>query len=337
MLVGIVGCGGMGNVHASKYTQLRGVGLAAYDADPERLAAFCTRHKATPTQSFEELLKGAQAVDVCLPTDLHVQTARQALEAGKPTLLEKPMAPSVAECRELGRLAREKGVALMPAQVVRWFPEHRAAHKAIVAGQIGKPASLRLHRGGKAPSGAGGWFQDYARSGGVLLDLAVHDFDWLNWTLGKPTTVYAQSVRFGKTVTEDFVGDYALTTIRYENGAVAHVESTWLDPSGFSTAIDAAGSEGLIEYDSRRNPSLRLHQESGSRAENNYSAADDPYYRQISAFVETVRQGGTLPVTPEEGANAVAVALAAIESARTGRPVTPDWTETPPFQVGAAG
>src|SRR5688572_21354255 len=112
-----------------------------------------------------------------------------------------------------------------------------------------------MRRGGGQPKGEGMWFRDYERSGGVLLDLAVHDFDWLRWTLGEISQVYSRSLG----ITRGSGPDYALTTLSFASGAVAHVESTWMDPSGFRVAVEVAGSEGIIEYDSRLTPSLRTH------------------------------------------------------------------------------
>ncbi len=302
---------------------MAGVETVAFDVDPDRSRAFADRHGAQTAATLDDLFARCSAIDVCLPTDLHHGAALAALQAGKPTLVEKPLCPTLDECRSLMAAARASGALLVPAHVVRWFPEHRAAHDRIEAGAIGRPASVRLRRGGKAPTGTGGWFQDFARSGGVLLDLAVHDFDWLNWTLGRPLTVVSRSVRQGSQIAgAEFVGDYALTTVSYEGGCVAHVESTWLDPSGFRTTIDAAGSEGLIELDSRDNPTLRIHTDGGTRTENTYAPTDDPYYRQLQAFVEAV-DSGQPPVTAEEGAWAVAVSLAALESARNDGAPTP--------------
>jgi predicted dehydrogenase len=154
----------------------------------------------------------------------------------------------------------------------------------------------------------------------VLLDLAVHDFDWLLWSLGPAVRVVACSARIGPGARPG-TGDHALTVVQFESGAVAHVESTWLDPGGFRVVVDVAGSQGLLQFDSRDNPSLRVSLATGTRAENNYSDADDPYFRQGSAFLEAVLTGSAFPVSAMEGLAAVAVAEAAVRSAESGTPV----------------
>lgn len=320
MKVGILGCGGMGGVHASKYSQMPGVGLVAFDTDAEKLAAFCARFGAQAAQGPEDLVGAADAVDVCLPTPLHAEAACLALAAGKPTLVEKPMARTLEQCAQMGAAAEDAGAMLMPAQVVRWFREHRAVHEAVARGDVGSPAAVRLRRGGGPPKGD--WFLDFETSGGILLDLAVHDFDWLLWTLGPAVSVHSFSARLGpgRPVAE-FRGDYALSVVEFESGAVAHVENTWMDPAGFRTAIEVSGSGGLIDFDSRANPSLRVATSQGQRAENPYAPEDDPYYRQLSAFLECARTGSAPPVSAAEGTAAVRLALAAIESAQTGRTV----------------
>jgi predicted dehydrogenase len=314
----------MGGVHASKYGQMPDVSVTVFDVDPARAQALADRAGATVATSLEALVSEVDAVDVCLPTPLHVEVGLTALRAGKPTLMEKPMARTLAECRELVRASEETGTMLMPAQVVRYFPEFRRAHEIIVEGGIGTPASVRLRRGGGPPKG-GDWYRDLAASGGILFDLAVHDFDWLRWTVGPVTRVVARSARRGKQVDgAEFIGEVALTTLEFANGCVGHVENTWLDPGGFRVTIEASGPGGAVEYDSRANPSLRANLPDGTRTENNYAPQDDPYYRQLRAFLEAVASGSPPPVSAREGAEAVAIALAAIESADTMRPAVPE-------------
>ncbi len=323
MKVGILGTGGMGGRHATHAKKIAGVELGAFDPDAERLAFFASEKGVTPFESARELIEWAEVVDVCTPTDRHADLALESLKSGKPTLLEKPLARSLAECEELLKVAKQTKMPLGTAQVVRFFPDYSAAHKAIKSGKIGTPAAIRMRRGGGMPTG---WFGDMERSGGVLLDLAVHEFDWLIWTLGQCTQVYSRSIQFGDSRgSHESRADYSLTTLTFANGAVAHVEATWMDPGGGRSTLEAAGSGGVIEFDSRLNNALRISTVNGSRAESPNPASDDPYFRQISAFLEAIRNGRPVPVTGRDGANATALALAALESASTGQPVTPKF------------
>jgi predicted dehydrogenase len=208
----------------------------------------------------------------------------------------------------------------MPGQVVRYFADFATGHRLVKNGAVGTPAAARTRRGGLAPVGSKGWFQDHHRSGGVLLDLAVHDFDWLRWTLGEVKHLYARSVG----IQAGSGPDYALTTITFESGAVAHVEATWMDPGGFRTTFEIAGSKGLIEHDSRQNVALKTTIEGKSFADGAISATDDPYFLELSGFLKAVTDKTTPPITGEDGALAVGIALAAIESAKTGQVVVPE-------------
>lgn len=323
--VGVIGLGGMGSVHGNKYKAMPDVTMLAYDANPAKREAYAQRFGAQTCDSLDELLARVDLVDVCVPNDLHRDVALQTLAAGKPTVLEKPLARTVAECRELLEASAKSGAALMPAHVVRFFPEYEAAHNLVVGGGVGTPATVRMRRGGKAPQGQDGWFRDLSRSGGVILDLAIHDFDWLLWTIGPVKTVYARSAKLSPNpVAAEFVGDYALILLEHENGCISHVEATWMDPSGFRTTLEVCGSGGMVEYDSRTNAPLRLHTETGTVNENGLLPSEDPYMRELRHFVEHVRDGAALPVQALEAAQAVAVAEAALLSARTLEPVSPE-------------
>ncbi len=310
----------MGHVHGNQYAKMSDVRLVAYDADADRVSAYQTKFGAESASSLEELVTRVDALDVCVPTDLHLPIARQALSAGKPVLVEKPICRTVAEGRELAAAAREGNTWVMPAQVVRFFAEYETAHRAVVDGRIGRPAVIRLRRGGKCPVGADGWFRDVSRSGGVLLDLAVHEFDWLRWTFGEVRRVTSRSVRVAHPDLEA-PGDYALTLCEMESGAIAHIESTWMDPGGFRITMELCGSDGQIDFDSRNFQSVRTTTEAGVQFDNALSGTDDPYYREIRAFVDAVAGRARPPVTLEDGLAALAIAEAALESARTRRPV----------------
>lgn len=319
--MGVIGTGGMGNVHTNHYNKMSDVTVVAWDVDPERLRAFCERHGAAAASSMDDLLSRADAVDVCLPTDLHLDVASQAFAAGKHVLVEKPMCGNVADCITLIERAEKAGVKVVPGHVVRFFKEFRTGHDLVASGKIGTPGAARTRRGGKAPMGSEGWFRDVKRSGGVLLDLAVHDFDWLRWTLGEVTEVYARSVALSGTT--DAPGDYALATLKFANGAVAHVEATWMDPAGTRATFEVCGSEGMIEFDSRVNNALRTTHDGGTFTDNALAGHDDPYFCQLSAAMKTFFEGAKPEVTAHDGLAAVAIAEACLESAGSGLWVKP--------------
>lgn len=319
MRVGILGTGHMGNVHARQYRKIPGVQIGCRDRSAERADTFQSRWDATPCNSSDELIAWADVVDICLPTDLHVEYAMKAIAAGKALFVEKPIAGSVEDGLKIIKAAEAANVPLMVGQVVRYFPDFAMGHRLVKEGAVGTPAAARTRRGGGPPKGAADWFMDHARSGGVLIDLAIHDFDWLRWTLGEVKHLYSRSVG-----TQTGSGpDYALTTLTFDSGAVAHVETTWMDPTGFRTAYEVAGSGGIVEFDSRRAPALRVATPEGSRADTPLSGLDDPYYHELNEFLKAVKEGTPPPVSGYDGLMALSISLAALESARTGRVVTP--------------
>jgi predicted dehydrogenase len=320
MRIGIVGAGGMGNVHARHHRNISGVEPAVCDVDAERRKALADRWQIAEKDSFEEVLSWADAIDLCVPTPLHLELGLKVIAAGKALLVEKPIAGSVEDGAKLVSAAQKAGVPLMPGHVVRFFPEFRRAHEVVESGTIGNPAAARTRRGGGMPKGAGLWFSDHSKSGGVLLDLAIHDFDWLRWTLGEVKSVFSKS----RGAIRGDGPDYALTTLQFDSGTIAHVEATWMDPSGFRVTLEVCGSEGMIEYDSRFTPSLRTSLD-GSPTVNEapLDPTDDPYYNQLKGFVDAVRENREPPVTGFDGLMAVSIASAAIESAKTGKAIAP--------------
>jgi predicted dehydrogenase len=324
--VGILGGGGMGNVHARQYRKLPDVELLLFDHNHARTDRFSHTWDAEPVGSVQELISKADIVDVCLPTPSHHEMGLKVIAAGRALFMEKPLARTFAQAKELVEAAEKAGVPLMPGHVVRFFPEYAQATALVRDGGVGTPAAARTRRGGGAPSGEHGWFMEYEKSGGVLLDLVIHDFDWLRWTLGEVKHLYSRSLANQKRGGPD----YAVTTLTFENGCVAHVEGTWMDPGGFRTTFEIAGSKGLIQHDSRENVALRTTaRQSASEGaplpsyEGNTTALEDPYYLELSAFLRAVRDGSEPPVTGRDGLSAVAIAEAAIESAKTSRVVAP--------------
>ncbi|MEZ0327163.1 MAG: Gfo/Idh/MocA family protein [Fimbriimonas sp.] len=319
MRVGILGTGHMGNTHARQYRKMPDVQVGYHDRHPERADSFRERWGAECCQSAEELIQWADAIDICLPTDLHPEFALIAIASGKAVFLEKPIAFTMADGARIVGAANRAGVPLMIGHVLRYFPEYATARRIVQSGGIGTPAAARMRRGGPTPKGQNEWFLDIERSGGVLLDLVIHDFDWLRWTLGEIKHLYAKSV-----AVENGNGpDYALTTLTFENGAVAHVEGTWMDPSGFRTTFEVAGSDGIIEFDSRTSPALRVNRPGLTTTDPAHAAELDPYYLELRGFVDAVSNGTPPPISGEEGLHALGISLAALQSAKTGKLLAP--------------
>jgi UDP-N-acetylglucosamine 3-dehydrogenase len=321
--VGIVGLGTMGRQHAEAYRQMPDVQLSAvYDHHLERAQAFAREFNTVVVPHFEALLQQCEIVDICTPTYRHAEYALLAIEAGKAVVCEKPLARTLQECEQIVEAVRKHNTLFMPAHVLRFFPEYRTAHQMVKAGTLGTVAAVRMRRGGDFPRTKSDWYADFEKSGGIIMDLIIHDIDWVRWTLGEVERVYAKSLTFRGL--EHL--DYTLVTMRLRSGAIAHIEGTWCDPGGFRVSFEICGDAGMLEYDSAQMVALRM----ARRAEEGQAggvevpespAVENPYYLELRHFVECYQSGQPPEITVEDGMEAVRLTLAAIESARTGKVV----------------
>lgn len=333
--VGVIGAGNMGTMHARCWSRLPGarvVAIADRQTDKARALAGQIGSPEQVARVFaggEDLIAegGVDAVSICLPTPLHRPLTEAAAAAGKHVLSEKPMALTLEDCDAMIAAARQAGIVFTIGQVVRFFPEYERAKRLLDAGAVGAPAAVRIRRGGDFPRTDTDWYADPAQSGGVLFDLMVHDLDWLLWCFGPVTRVHAQGLVERLARGEVDHQDYALLTLRHASGVISHAEGTWCDPGGFTTTFEVAGDAGLLEHDSRKAAVLRqaTRQSEGGPGvavpESPLAPDDNPYYREIENFAAAIRSGASLRVSPEEARAAVAVAIAARESIRTGRAV----------------
>lgn len=326
MRVGIVGAGFMGTTHAAGWAET-GAELVGFTA--ETAAEAEPLAKACGAQVFPELqalIDAVDVVDVCTPTHLHHPIVLQAAAAGKDIICEKPLARHVPEAQEMVRVCREQGVRLLVAHVVRFFPEYALAQEQVASGAIGQPGVLRLARGSYRPKKpVGNWFLDEAKSGGILMDLMIHDFDYARWLAGEVESVFARKV----TATHpDAPVDYGLAILRHRSGALTHVAGAWAyPPPTFRTGLEIAGDRGLIQFDSDVTAPIAalLRQDRGAGAPDVALPAsptsESPYTTQIKEFYTALQTDRPARVTAEDGLAAVQIAVAAMESAATGRPV----------------
>ncbi|MGQ9902688.1 MAG: Gfo/Idh/MocA family protein [Fimbriimonadales bacterium] len=322
--VGIIGLGTMGRQHMDAYRAMPDVVVAGvYDHHADRAAAFAQQYGVPIARDLNALFEACDIIDICTPTHRHAEYALPAIEAGKAVVCEKPLARTLDECQRIVEAAHKHNTPFMPAHVLRFFPEYRTAHQRVCSGALGTIAAVRMRRGGDFPRTKSDWYADFEKSGGVILDLIIHDLDWMLWTLGAVERVYAKALTFRNLPHLD----YTLVTLKFKNGAVGHIEGTWCDPGGFKVNFEVCGDAGMIEYDSARQIALqvatRVEGGTGGGVQVPESpAVQNPYYLELRHFVDCVQSGQTPEITVEDGYNAVRLALAAIESAQTGRAVS---------------
>lgn len=164
----------------------------------------------------------------------------------------------------------------------------------------------------------GAWLADPAASGGPLLDQAVHSFDFARWVIGSP------AVRVHCMAADSSAGPatYALSTVRYANGAIAHIECSWAHPgsSGFRLAAEVVGTQGKIAWSNDRMMGGVLHRREDA-TEWWDVLGDRGFTTELTTFLDAVRSGGPSPVPAREAMESLRTALAALESARSGQTI----------------
>lgn len=325
--IAIAGTGSMGLRHARALAAIPGARVVAVlGRDPRRTAAFAQGLDTRPYTDLDAMLEGEQidAIDCCLPTPLHRRAVEKAAARGLHAICEKPLALSVADGRAMIEAARVAGTSLLIAQVVRFFPEFRRLAAAVEDAQIGAPVSLTLLRQGFFPTGRDGWYRDTAQSGGIFLDLMVHDFDWALHALGPADRVYARLVQAQGP--ESFA--QGMATIRHRSGAISQITGTWGHPGPFTTMAEVAGEGGLLRHHSGDTRALTAMVSTNSEEESvplpDLVAGEDPYRTELAHFVDVIAGHAEPVVAPEEALAAIALAIAARRSAETGRAFA-DW------------
>lgn len=323
----------MGGVHAAGWARLARMGLpielvGCHSLDSATAEKLAQQYGLKLVDSLDALIAASDVIDVCSPTHLHAEQVRRAAEAGKHIICEKPLARTVADAAAMIDICERRGVKLLVGHVVRFFPEYAAAKGIVDRGEVGKVAVIRLTRCSFKPQAdrPDSWFHNPAFSGGMMLDLMIHDFDYARWVGGEVTRVFARHI--GNK--DEKTGDYALVTLRHANGAISHIEGGWAYPKPmFRTALEIAGSHGLIEHPAERLSPLNVypHQKAAGGAPaiavpgSPLLPDDDPYMVEIQHFYEVLTTQAEPRVTARDGLAAVRIALAAIASAQTGHPI----------------
>ncbi len=328
MKVGIVGAGSMGYAHAPGWqnTDAEVIGVVASDvASAGELAA---QFGARAYDDYAALLTNVDVIDICAPTHLHKTMVLQAAAAGKHIFCEKPIALTVEDGAEMIAACERAGVRFFVGMVLHFFPEYVAIKGAIEAGQVGAPQVVRMTRASYRPQkAADNWFMDEAKSGGMLVDLMIHDFEMSRWLAkGEVVRVFTKTIR---SQNPDQLADHGLAILRFDNGAMAHIEGSWAYPVPmFSVRAEVAGDGGLIEWDSDKTMPIQLHMHQLATGTTSDVALpgsplnQDPWAAEVEHFYRSVVNDEPFRVTPLDALRGLQISLAARESAQTGKPVT---------------
>jgi predicted dehydrogenase len=263
-------------------------------------------------REFSELLadRDVELVDICTPTALHPAQTIAALQAGKHVLCEKPLAQNVAEARKILKVAAAAEKFLMPAMCMRFWPGWSWLKKVMAEKTYGAVRAANFRRVTAKPA----WGKAGTHVGGALLDLHIHDTDFVNYLFGRPASVFSTGV-------PDTNGnvDHVVTQYFYPNGPAVHAEGSWLLPDGFNMSYVLQCERATIDFDlSRGSEALRLH-EAGKKLRTIKLKNADGYGEEIRYFVDCVARGEKpAVVTPQDGLTALEICAAEEKSVRTG-------------------
>ncbi len=336
--VGIVGFGFMGRMHFRCWDARDDAQVAAIcDANPnikqdtqravgniDGAASEIDFSGIEVFTDFDTLLEKAQldAISLTLPTFLHAEFAGRALSRGVHVLCEKPMALTTADCDRMIEAADKSGKILQIGHCVRFWPEYAKAKELVDSGVYGKVVAAMFQRLGSPPAWSlDNWFTDEQRSGGMALDLHIHDTDFVQYLFGVPKAVCSHGARSPQGPLIHIVTQYI-----YGDDQVVTAEGGWgMAPGfGFEMSFNLVMEKATIVYDLTRDPALRVCPVDGEVFTPDV-AAEDGYVRQIDHFAKAA-QGLPVPeiITLGQSRDSVRIVEAEKQSVATHEQVVLD-------------
>ena len=196
-----------------------------------------------------------ELVSVCTRTDTHVELCIRAMEAGKHVLVEKPVALTSNDVRRVAGVAKSTGRVCMPAMCLRYWPAWRWLRERIADGSFGGCRSATFTRLAPTPGWSRDFFADGAQSGGALIDLHIHDADFVRYCFGAPSAV-SSAGRMGRGALDHVTTLYRFADSSKPQHAVA--EGGWDHHPGFTYRMQyiAVFDDATVEYDQIRTPQL---------------------------------------------------------------------------------
>ena len=336
---GLIGFGAWGQHHANAIAKAPGATLAAIAAVSEasRAAARNAFPDADVYADYRELVgrDDLEVVDIVAPSHLHHEVTAAALRAGKHVLLEKPMALTTEQCDDLVRLAREKQRILAVGHELRLSSLWAKVKALVEEGFVGQPQYLLVELSRNPYRlGSGGWRYDIGRVGNWILEEPIHFFDLARWYMsscGEPVSVYASAN--SRQPEHPELQDNFSAIVHFPGGAYAVVSQT-LSAFEHHQTVKLTGTKGALwaswsgAMDRTRHPTFSLRAFNGGAVET--IPIEKPTGElfeledQIEMLVRTIRDGGPLACSAEDGRWSVAMCLAAQRSVETRRVVGMD-------------
>jgi len=300
--------------------------VALSDVLPEELAKVAAKFNIPATFSnYQQVLErpDVEAVAICTPTNTHYQMVLDAAAARKHIFCEKPLDLAIDKIEEIDARVRACGVQLMVGFNRRFDPNFLKVRETVQSGRIGVPHVLKItsRDPGIPPEG-------YIRaSGGIFLDMTIHDFDMARYQMGSEVTeVYARATVLVDPVFEQ-AGDWdtAVVTLAFANGALGTIDNSRRAVYGYDQRVEVFGSEGMVTVNNNTYDSHICLDRTGTHSSLPLNFFMDryteSYLREMQAFVVAVQTRKPVPVTGHDGLMAVVIGLAAAKSVRENRTV----------------
>jgi myo-inositol 2-dehydrogenase/D-chiro-inositol 1-dehydrogenase len=321
--IGVIGYGRIGRIHADNVRASTRAHLAAV-ADPLFNSGLEPPAEVSWTTEVEKVISdpAVEAVMICTPTPTHAPLIHAAAAAGKHVFCEKPLDLDVGVATRAVAAADRAGIRLQVGFNRRFDPSFRRVRDAVRAGEIGALCMLRVISRDPAPPPI-----EYVRaSGGIFLDMMIHDFDMVRFVSGQEVE---EVQAFGAVNVDPRIGaagdiDTAMVSLRLASGALAAIENSRRAVYGYDQRVEAFGVDGAIEAGNRTASTTWLKTSSGVRTENplyffteRYEAA---YRLELAAFIESIGNGSEPECSGHDALVPLAIAAAARRSLESGEP-----------------
>jgi myo-inositol 2-dehydrogenase / D-chiro-inositol 1-dehydrogenase len=328
--VAVLGVGRIGKMHAELVArQVPGATLAmVQDINAEAAAAVGEQFDVPFTTDVNAVLSSddVDAVAICSSTDTHVPFMIAAAKAGKAIFCEKPISLDLGKVDEALAVIEGSGVPFQVGFNRRFDAAHASVRAAVVDGSVGDVHMVRITSRDPAPPP----ISYIAVSGGIFLDMMIHDFDMARFVTGSEVVdVYAQAaVRIDPAIGEAGDVDTAVVMLRHENECITTIDNSRQAVYGYDQRVEAFGSAGMAASDNplthtgmRRSAAGTISQTIPYFFLERYIPS---YVEEWKSFVAYVADGGVSPVSANDGRAPLVIGLAAWKSYREGRPVRCD-------------
>lgn len=325
--IGIVGLGRIGKVHLFNIQQLiSGASVIAACSRSEKSLEYAKKHSVKGLfTSFDDMLSegGIDAVIIASPTALHFEHLKLAIAAGKHIFCEKPIDLSIENVKEIKNLLDANPVKFMVGFNRRYDPNVLKIKKELNEGRLGAPQSVKIISRDPGPPP-----MEYIKtSGGLFLDMAIHDFDLARYLMNSEITeVYSTASIFGDLPLEAVEDvDTAVTILKFKNKGFATIENSRNSTYGYDQRIEVFGEKGLLSAQNKSDDSVYFANNSGFHKPKPVGffieRYKESYINILDSFVQCLEQNKDLELTFQDGLQSLAISLAAKKSSKQNRTV----------------